>query len=427
MNSPRKRKRPISPSSKSFSELEPPNNVDLSKYPSKRSTKSKPLASAKRAEEVSEKLASEITKCINLYRDSPGDIQATIKNRLLLTFNPDLSRKRSAQMASLQEDISEGKRARIACDQCSATTARQCDMKKHKKRHTRPYGCTYRGCSKKFGSKNDWKRHENTQHYQIEAWRCHEDSKTSAIGQCARIFYRREQFQTHLRETHKRDEGYIREQCTSCRIGRNGQGAFWCGLCLGVVELRSKGLEAWEERFSHIDDLHYKKGQTIEEWIPLDSNLPKGLLDRESLEEKDGQDDDNDGVHSESSGSSGEDADDSSSVSNTPNVQLSRPQKRNTASAPKESAGCRNGEKRQSLACNYVVKKLIRLARYYSAAADEGGTTLAQATPASNARIDGVEAVKTSNVDADAPSSVVKLKTRGLEARAKRFSHIDLH
>lgn len=129
MNSPRKRKRPISPSSKSFSELEPPNNVDLSKYPSKRSTKSKPLASAKRAEEVSEKLASEITKCINLYRDSPGDIQATIKNRLLLTFNPDLSRKRSAQMASLQEDISEGKRARIACDQCSATTARQCDMK----------------------------------------------------------------------------------------------------------------------------------------------------------------------------------------------------------------------------------------------------------------------------------------------------------
>lgn len=114
-----------------------------------------------------------------------------------------------------------------------------------------------------------------------------------------------------------------------------------------MVELRSKGLEAWEERFSHIDDLHYKKGQTIEEWIPLDSNLPKGLLDRESLEEKDGQDDDNDGVHSESSGSSGEDADDSSSVSNTPNVQLSRPQKRNTASAPKESAGCRNGEKRQ--------------------------------------------------------------------------------
>ncbi|KAL9027266.1 MAG: hypothetical protein Q9196_004183 [Gyalolechia fulgens] len=249
--------------------------------------------------------------------------------------------------------------------------------RKHMKRHTRPYGCTYHGCSKKFGSKNDWKRHENTQHYQIEAWRCHEPPRTSAIGQCASIFYRREQFQTHLRDTHQRDEVYIREQCISRRIGRNGQGAFWCGLCVEVVELRSKGLDAWEERFSHIDDRHYKAGQKIEEWVPLESNVPKGRLNRGGLEGTDCHDDGNDCAHSESSGSSEEDADDRSSLGNTPKVQSSTPQKRITASAAEESAGCPNREKGPS-----------------AAADGEGRTSLAQATPASNAPIDGVEAVK---------------------------------
>ncbi|KAL8940356.1 MAG: hypothetical protein Q9211_002322 [Gyalolechia sp. 1 TL-2023] len=391
MNSPRKRIRPRSPSSKPFSDFEPPNNVDPFKSPSERSTKGKYLASAKKAEEVSEKLASEITKCINLSRDSPGAIQATIKNRLLLTFNPDLSRKRSAQMAALQDDNDEGKRTRIECDQCPTTTARQCEMKYQ--HPLQPYS--------KFGSKNDWKRHENTQHYQIEAWRCHEPPRTSAIGQCASIFYRREQFQTHLRDTHQRDEVYIREQCISRRIGRNGQGAFWCGLCVEVVELRSKGLDAWEERFSHIDDRHYKAGQKIEEWVPLESNVPKGRLNRGGLEGTDCHDDGNDCAHSESSGSSEEDADDRSSLGNTPKVQSSTPQKRITASAAEESAGCPNREKgprssgRQLEVWYCVMKRLIRLAGSYSAAADgEGRTSLAQATPASNAPIDGVEAVK---------------------------------
>ncbi|KAM3415704.1 hypothetical protein BST61_g9218 [Cercospora zeina] len=35
---------------------------------------------------------------------------------------------------------------------------------KHIKRHTRPYGCTFPLCNKIFGSRNDWKRHELTQH-----------------------------------------------------------------------------------------------------------------------------------------------------------------------------------------------------------------------------------------------------------------------
>lgn len=122
-------KRPLSPLSDAFPK---PGNVDCSDIPgslSRRNIKSKPLASAKKAQQVSEELASEIAKLIDLYKGPPEEIEATIKNKLLLTFNPGLSRKRSAQMASLSDDLNHTKKRRITCDQCSTTTARQCDMR----------------------------------------------------------------------------------------------------------------------------------------------------------------------------------------------------------------------------------------------------------------------------------------------------------
>ncbi|KAL8721150.1 MAG: hypothetical protein Q9225_002108 [Loekoesia sp. 1 TL-2023] len=368
LNTPHKR--PLSPSSKLGSELGNMNNTSTSKYFSKRSTKSKPMASAKKAEEVSEELASEITNCITLHRGSPGHIHATIKDRLLLTFNPVLSQKRSAQTASLKDNLHDGKRRRITCDQCSATTARECDMRKHKKRHTRPYGCTFTGCSKKLGSKNDWKRHENTQHYQIETWRCHEHSKTSAIGQCASIFYRREQFQGHLREKHGiEDDEYIREQCKRHRIGRNGQSAFWCGFCKQIVELKTKGLEAWEERFSHIDNLHYKKGQTIYDWVPLDGDLPKGLKDREGLAEGERREDNDD--HSEGSRSSEDDADDGSAKQSTPDKSSPKLAQNGVACSRRTSAGRANGAEYQAATSKRVkIWYCVSRLGYFS-----GGTT----------------------------------------------------
>lgn len=76
---------------------------------------------------------------------------------------------------------------------------------------------------------------------------------------------------------HINDEEYIRTQTKSNRIGRNGQCGFWCGFCCEIVTLKKRGLEAWDERFSHIDDLHFKKGQTIDLWVPLDKEIPKGF------------------------------------------------------------------------------------------------------------------------------------------------------
>ena len=151
--------------------------------------------------------------------------------------------------------------------------------RKHEKRHHRPYGCTYATCTKAFGSKNDWKRHENSQHHQLETWRCHQPSAQSKINQCAEVFYRRDPFQAHLRKDHGvTDEDYIRGECKRVRIGRNGQSGFWCGFCKKIVKLEKRGLEAWDERFNHIDNIHFKKGQRIEDWYPLDKDIPKGLL-----------------------------------------------------------------------------------------------------------------------------------------------------
>lgn len=123
------RKSALSPSRKAF--LEPSNVMGSSDsgVASKRQPKTKPLASTKKAEQLSEELASEITKCIDLSKGQPEDIQAAIKNRVLLALNPSLSRKRSAQMASLRDDLGHSKKKKISCNQCSVTTARQCDMK----------------------------------------------------------------------------------------------------------------------------------------------------------------------------------------------------------------------------------------------------------------------------------------------------------
>jgi hypothetical protein len=180
---------------------------------------------------------------------------------------------------------------RVRCRICNKTMDRPCDLKKHEKRHSRPWGCTSNDCHKTFGSKNDWKRHENSQHFQLETWRCHEHVASSKIGECARIFFRKDPYQAHLRRDHSiTDEEYIKEQSRQRLIGRNNQSNFWCGFCKEIIKLKKRGLDAWDERFNHIDDNHFKRGQSIEDWYPLDKDLPKGKLKSRATAEDDAAD-----------------------------------------------------------------------------------------------------------------------------------------
>ncbi|KAF2806834.1 uncharacterized protein BDZ99DRAFT_523400 [Mytilinidion resinicola] len=157
------------------------------------------------------------------------------------------------------------------CPECNKTLPRRCDLKKHMKRHTRPYGCTFPNCKRSFGSKSDWKRHENSQHFQLETWRCQQSKEQSC---CAELFYRREVFEEHLKEKHTVIGEEAANEVKSCRIGRNGQGQFWCGFCQKIIPLQNKRSAAWDERFNHIDE-HFRDKKDITTWLCLEARKTK--------------------------------------------------------------------------------------------------------------------------------------------------------
>lgn len=249
------------------------------------------------ADEASQAIALDLNKAG--YR-SKEEMELVIKTSFLSLLSANKSRKRSPQDSPCRE-LKDPKK-RLECQYCHKKKKSQCDLTKHLKRHTRPYGCTYTNCPRRFGSKNDWKRHENTMHYQIEVWKCaelkipdgssstaisgkySETNDTTVFKQCGRLCYRRELFMAHLHEEHhlidREYEQYVKEQCKKRRVGRNGQGGFWCGFCQTVVRLEKWGIEAWDERFNHIDDEHFKKGTRVDEWVPLEGEVPRGVLER---------------------------------------------------------------------------------------------------------------------------------------------------
>jgi len=154
------------------------------------------------------------------------------------------------------------------------------------KRHERPYGCTFLACNKTFGSKNDWKRHENSQHFHLETWRC--DKEKPEGGACAKVSYRRQTFQEHLKKEHDIiDQAAVQNKVEACRIGRNCQARFWCGFCVSLVDLKNQSFAAWTERFDHIDNhfmgRHGLKKQSIQNWIPVDSDKSRGDVDNPNI------------------------------------------------------------------------------------------------------------------------------------------------
>ncbi|KAH3200109.1 hypothetical protein KXW44_009296 [Aspergillus fumigatus] len=154
----------------------------------------------------------------------------------------------------------------IQCGVCAKRTRLRCEMKKHQKRHDRPYGCTFPKCSKTFGSKADWKRHENSQHYHIQSWYCTLCDPTKG-KRYARWYYRQEVFVQHLKTHHHVDNEGARVAVANNLVGENGQSRFWCGFCREIIPLHSQGREAWNERFDHIDFEHFRRGQRIEDWV----------------------------------------------------------------------------------------------------------------------------------------------------------------
>ncbi|KAL7957405.1 hypothetical protein V8C34DRAFT_305791 [Trichoderma compactum] len=185
------------------------------------------------------------------------------------------------QPASGNDDSSdpgEHQKAEILCKACGKAFSRNCELRKHMKRHDRPYGCTYKTCGKNFGSKNDWKRHESSQHFQLESWNCN-------FKGCDIVVPRRELFKSHLMDHHNvQDSQEIEKRQEDCRLGRHCDPRFWCGFCDKFVEITGEVVNSWTKRCDHIDGhLFGKDGlemKTMRQWRYLEDKLaesePKG-------------------------------------------------------------------------------------------------------------------------------------------------------
>lgn len=150
--------------------------------------------------------------------------------------------------------------------------------RKHQKRHERPYGCTFPHCAKSFGSKADWKRHEISQHLNVQSWFCplQENHKT---GSCGQIFHREDTYAKHLSERHRVSKPRVLETLQSTRLDLAGQSHFWCGFCNHSIALRRTDSDALDERFNHIDIEHFKKGERGSDWqLPGSSAFPSVVM-----------------------------------------------------------------------------------------------------------------------------------------------------
>lgn len=252
-------------------------------------TSNAPQTKAQQTEAAKQRKALEkLSGAIATQRvDSPSqvfDLEDAIR-RILSSQNSDLTKRDAIKaiqaMSTLIKNSPYQQSRRTAqhgfvsdpkvCDVCGQAVARECDLRKHMKRHEKPFGCTYPKCHKRFGAKSDWKRHENSQHFQLEAYRCKD---------CGEHFLRVEKFETHLRSKHgTTDPSDLEEEKKSRKIGKNCQGQFWCGFCEDVVRLKQRRNAAWDERFDHIA-AHFQK-EKIDEWVCAEENKKKHELLRD--------------------------------------------------------------------------------------------------------------------------------------------------
>ena len=72
-------------------------------------------------------------------------------------------------------------------------------------------------------------------------------------------------------------------------LGREGHHHFWCGFCNKLIE-QAEGIQpgAWDVRFKHIGDHFDKHNMNIDDWIDIEKNKKKKLIDHDDQNKKTG-------------------------------------------------------------------------------------------------------------------------------------------
>jgi hypothetical protein len=164
-------------------------------------------------------------------------------------------------------------------------TLSEAQTRKHIKRHTRPYGCTFPRCYIRQGSRSDWKRHEEKQHCVEQSWKCTLASGNG--GQCFAYAYNKDNFTAHLRAFHQiESEVDLENHCASMRLGVDGHEQFWCGFCRKVIrQSPNRPRSAREMRWTHIGD-HFDRKRHIDEWVCFEFNKPYREITKEERKEQ---------------------------------------------------------------------------------------------------------------------------------------------
>ena len=160
----------------------------------------------------------------------------------------------------------------VTCSECQKLFTQPHKLRKHMKRHTKPYGCTFSRCFKRFGSLADWMRHENSQHEYVQSWRC----DIECDGRyCGYLEYDQERFGTHLDTTHNIPIGTkeSRKTCLDMHY-------FWCGFCTKLIG-QNEGTEprVCDVRHKHIGD-HFNNNELIDDWVGFEGNHKQKLVNR---------------------------------------------------------------------------------------------------------------------------------------------------
>ena len=162
-------------------------------------------------------------------------------------------------------------------------------IRKHmNQQHLRPFLCVFyfAGCTQTFGSKNEWKRHVNSQHLQLSYWHCDD----SLCADRKAIFNRKDLFGQHLKRMHPPPAGsksaatiHMEAVIERCRIERRQPPQqSRCGYCKQEFE----GPTGWEQRMEHVGQ-HYEKNNykefSSDRWVPdrglINWALEHGIID----------------------------------------------------------------------------------------------------------------------------------------------------
>lgn len=167
------------------------------------------------------------------------------------------------------------------CAHCSLPFRDLPSLDKHvKSEHTRPLICVFHwaGCTSRFASKNEWKRHVFSQHLALRYWLCTEGTcghsrsstnarrRSSSLPSVGCIFNRKDLYTQHLRRMHVQGDGgkkstkkskdsstedFIREmQTRAARIRCELPTFMTCPAENCTIEFH--GPNAWDDRMEHV-------------------------------------------------------------------------------------------------------------------------------------------------------------------------------